>query len=156
MKIAQRGFSLIELLLAGALFSVAAWGMAEVLMSALAANRLSEETAIAALYAEEGVEAVRSIRAQSFDALVDTESSGVAVSGDTWEFAGSEDTHGKYRRIIAVSEVRRDGGGAIVESGGDVDVDTRKVTVTVLWDVTPTRQNSVILETYLTRWQVGI
>lgn len=144
---------MIELLLAGALFSVAAWGMAEVLMSALSADRLSEETSIASLYAEEGIEAVRSIRAGSFDALAVMESSGVAVSGDHWEFAGSEDTQGKYRRIITVSEVRRDGDGAIVESGGDADIDTRKVTVTVLWDVTPTRQDSVILETYLTRFR---
>jgi prepilin-type N-terminal cleavage/methylation domain-containing protein len=149
----QRGFSLIELLLAGALFSVSAWGMAEVLVSALAADRLSEETAIASLYAEEGIEAVRSIRAGSFDALAETASSGVAVSGGSWGFAGSEDTYGKYRRIITVAEVRRDGAGNIVESGGDADPDMRKVTATVIWNVTPSREDSVAIETYLTRFR---
>ncbi len=153
MRTVQKGFSLIELLLAGAIFSVSAWGMAEVLMSALTTDRLSEETAIASLYAEEGIEAVRSIRAGSFDALVETGSSGVAVSGDHWEFAGSEDTYGKYRRVIGVAEVRRDASGNIVESGGDADPDTRKVTATVTWNVTSSREDSVVLETYLTRWK---
>lgn len=151
MMIKQKGFSLIELLLAGALFSVSAWGMAEVLMSALAADRLAEETAIASLYAEEGIEALRSIRAKDFDALGMTEASGLAVSSGDWELSGSEDTRGKYQRIISVSEVNRDGSGDIVENGGDPDHDTRKVAATVLWDVTPSRQDSIVLETYLTR-----
>lgn len=151
MMIKQKGFSLIELLLAGALFSVSAWGMAEVLMSALAADRLAEETAVASLYAEEGMEALRSIRARDFDALGTTGASGLAVSGGDWELSGTGDTRGKYRRTISVSEVNRDGSGDIVESGGDPDPDTRKVTATVLWDVAPSREDSVVLETYLTR-----
>jgi type II secretory pathway pseudopilin PulG len=150
---AMKGFSLIELLLAGAIFSVSAWGMAEVLMSSLSADRLSEETTIASLYAEEGLEAIRSIRARDFDALVETESSGVVVSGGNWELSGSEDTNGKYRRIIALSEVRRNSDGDIVTSGGDPDPDTRQATVTVTWNVSSTRENSVVLETYFTRFR---
>jgi prepilin-type N-terminal cleavage/methylation domain-containing protein len=149
----QKGFSLIELLLAGAIFSVSAWGMAEVLMSALSADRLSEETAIASLYAEEGLEAVRSIRARDFDALAEAGSTGVVLSGGQWEFTGSEDTNGKYRRIVSIAEVRRDGSGDIVESGGDADPDTRKAAVTVIWSVSPVREDSIVLETYLTRFR---
>lgn len=153
MMTMKRGFSLIELLLAGALFSVSAWGMAEVLMSALASDRLSEETAIASLYAEEGLEALRSIQARDFDALGLTDASGLAVSGGEWELSGSEDTRGKYRRSISVVEVGRDGDGEIVAEGGDTDPDTLRATATVIWEASPIREDSVVLETYLTRWK---
>jgi type II secretory pathway pseudopilin PulG len=152
----RKGFSLIELLLAGAIFSLSAWGMAEVIMSGLATDRLSEETTIASGYAEEGLEAVRSIRAKSFDALEASSASGLTNDGGEWAFSGSEDSYGKYRRTIAVNEIKRDGDGAIVENGGDVDPDTRLVTATVIWEVGPTRENSVVFETYLTRYHQSL
>ncbi|MEI8097078.1 MAG: prepilin-type N-terminal cleavage/methylation domain-containing protein, partial [Candidatus Moraniibacteriota bacterium] len=60
-----RGFSLIELLFAGALFAVFATGVVEVLLFGLETDRLGEETTIATEYASQGLEAVRSIKAQS-------------------------------------------------------------------------------------------
>lgn len=147
-----KGFSLIELLLAGAVFAVFAWGTVEVLLFGLENDRLGEETGIASAYATEGIEAVRSIRARDFDLLETTDATGIDREDGEWVLSGTDDTNGKYVRTIAIAEVNRDGDGDIVGSGGDADPDTRKVTTTVTWNVTPSRENSVILETYLTRW----
>lgn len=147
------GFSLIELMLAGALFTVFASGVVEVLLFGLETNRLGEETTIATEYASAGLEAVRSLSAKSFDDLTLTAATGVDRSSGAWVLSGSENTNGKYVRVITVTEVRRDGAGAIDEQGGSVDPDTKKVTVTVSWSVTPTRPDAVVLETYLTRFK---
>lgn len=151
-----QGFSLIELMLAGAVFAVFASGVVGVLLFGLENDRLGEETAIATEYASEGIEAVRSIRAKDFDNLILTPETGITRDNDDWEFSGEENTNGKYTRVIAITAVNRDGDGDIDEDGGDADPDTRQVTVTVSWNVTPTRPNSIVLQTLLTRFKPSI
>ena len=146
------GFSLIELMLAGALFVVFSWGVTEVLLAGLSTDRLGAETAVATEYANAGIEAVRSIKAKDFAALANTDATGVGRNNGEWEFAGSDNSTGKYTRVIAITDVNRNGDGTIDESGGDPDPDTKKVTVTVSFDVTTARSNSIAVETYLTRF----
>lgn len=151
-----KGFSLIELMLAGAIFTVFASGIVGVLLLGLENDRLGEETSIATEYASEGIEAVRSIWAKHFDDLTLTIATGITRDDGDWKFSGEENVNGKYTRVIAVGEVRRDGSDDIDEHGGDVDPDTRKITVTVSWNVTPTRSNSVVLQTLLTRFKPSL
>lgn len=146
------GFSLVELLLAGALFTLFAWGAVAVLFSGLAADRLGEETTSAANYAREGVEAVRAIKTENFDDLGVTDAVGLVSENGFWKLDGSGDQWGKYARVIRIETVKRDSEGKIDENG-DIDPDTRQITVIVRWNVTPAREDSVVLETYLTRWQ---
>lgn len=153
MKKNQKGFSLIELLFAGAVFSVFATGIVEVLLFGLESDRLGEETTIATEYASQGVEAVRSIKAKNFDNLTETGATGVARVNNDWGFSGTENTNGKYTRVIAITSVNRGGDGNIDENGGNADADTKKVTVTVSWDVTSSRQNSIVLDTFFTHWK---
>ncbi len=153
MKKKEKGFSLIELLFAGALFTVFAWGVVEVLLTGLETDRLAEETAIATAYATEGIEAMRSIRAKSFDDLVTTDGTGITEEDGYWKLSGTSDVSGKYTRIIQIAGTNRDGDGDIDESEGSLDPDTYKVTAIVAWKVTRARENSVILTTYLTRWR---
>lgn len=147
------GFSLIELLFAGAIFSVFASGLVETLLFGLEADRLGEETTIAAEYANEGIEALRSIKAKNFDDLSITSATGVARENGEWILSGDDNAFGKYTRVIAIEEANRDGSGDIDESGGDVDADTKKAIVVVSWNVTPSRSDSVALETFFTRWK---
>lgn len=147
------GFSLIELLFAGAIFSVFASGLVETLLFGLEADRLGEETTIAAEYASEGIEALRSIKAKNFDDLSITSATGVVRENGDWTLSGGDNTFGKYMRVIAIEEANRDGNGNIDESDGNADADTKKAIVTVLWNVTPSRTNSVVLETFLARWK---
>ncbi len=151
--VTARGFSLIELLFAGALLSVFSFGVVQILAYSLEADRLGQEQSFATQYATEGIEATRSIRARDFDMLVVASESGLAVSEGEWTFSDSNNTDGKYTRVVAVEAVYRDESGNIIEStDGTEDPDTRKITTTVSWLVTPTRPNTVTLSTYLTRW----
>lgn len=149
----QSGFSLIELLLAGAVFAVFAAGIVEVLFFGLEADRLGEETTIATEYASASIEALRSIKAKNFDDLSVTSATGIARAGGNWILSGSDNTFGKYTRVISIEEVKRDGNGDIDENSGDTDSDTKKAIVTASWNVTPSRLDSVVLETFLTRWK---
>lgn len=153
----QRGFSIIEIILAIAVFVIFSSGAVAVILQGLSANRLGKEQTVATEYAAEGLEAMRSIKNQSFSSLVSTTSAGVARSlAGTWIFSGTSNIFdGRYTRTIAIADVQRDGSGNIVASGGTVDPNTRKITATVAWNFTPARSDSVILSTYLTNWRAS-
>lgn len=151
MRTKKKGFSLVEILLAGSIFVVFAWGAVEVLLTSLTLNRLSEETTQAKEYATAGIEAVYSIKAHDFTSLQPMESTGIEREGENWIFSGEENTFDKYTRQMSITEVSRDEDGNIVESGGNIDTETYKVSVTVTWDFTSSRTNSVVLDTYLTQ-----
>lgn len=151
------GFSLIEVMLAAALFMILASGAVVVILQGLDSNRLGEEQMIATYYATEGIEAVRSIKNQNFDSIANTAGTGIAEVGSSWAFSGSNNTFSsKYTRTITVSDVRRDVSGNIVASGGTVDPLAKKITSTVAWNFSPSRANSVELISYLTNWRKSI
>lgn len=150
----QKGFSIVEVLLAGAVFVVFAYGVVEVLLTGLQVSRLDEEMTIATGYATEGMEAVRFIAEQNFDALEIVEATGLEKEDGAWIFRGSENSmDGKFTRVIRIDPVARDSGGYITNSDGTEDQDTVRVTVTVSWKMSPTRDDSVVFETYYTRWK---
>lgn len=150
----QKGFSVIEIILAAAIFLIFSGGTIFVILQGYSSNQLGEEETIANQYASEGLEAVRSIKNQSFTNLLATTSAGLTRSGsNVWTFNGLSNVFGKYTRSISVSAVQRDGSGNIVASGGSADPDTKKVSSTVSWNAGPTRNNSISLITYLTNWK---
>lgn len=150
----QKGFFVLEVLLASALFVIFSAAAVGLVLQGFDANRTGNEETIANQYASEGIEAVRSIENQDYIDLVSTASAGVARGpSNTWIFSGTTNTLDKYTRSIAITDVQRDGSGNIVASGGTNDPNTRKVTVTVSWNVSPTRNNSVVLTEYLTNWR---
>lgn len=151
----QAGFSVIEVMLAAALFLMFSTGIISVILQGFDANRTGSEETIANQYATEGIEAARSIRNQGFASLVDTAGSGITRTGSgVWIFSGTTNTLNKYTRVITISDVQRDGSGNIVSSGGTVDLNTKKVTSTTSWNVSSSRADSVVLSTYLTNWKV--
>lgn len=151
----QAGFSVIEVILAAALFMILATGSITVILQGTDSNRLGEEQAVANQFAAEGIEAVRSIKNQSFANLVNSAGTGVIRFGGVWGFnlIPNNDPTGKYTRVLTVSDVQRDGIGNIVASGGTLDSLTKKITSTVSWNFTPTRANSVQLTSYLSDWR---
>jgi autotransporter-associated beta strand protein len=156
-KYYQRGFSVIEVILAAALFMIFSTGTLTLVLQGFSSNRLGEEEAIANQYASEGIEAVRSIRNQSYSSLINSAGTGVIKNGSgVWAFSGSNNTFGKYTRVITITDVQRDGSGNVVSSGGTVDANTKKATVTVSWNFSPTRNNSIVLSSYLTNWKAQI
>jgi hypothetical protein len=137
------GFSVLEVILASAIFI----SLVTVLVgsylygaedSALAGNRYR-----AVSYAEEGLEAIRNIRDEgtegSFDNLT-VGTHGLAISGGEWVLSGSSDTNGIFTREIIIA---------------DVDGDRKDITTNVTWQQNATRSGSVSSFTRLTNWQVS-
>lgn len=152
----QWGQSIIEVIVAVAIFIIIASSSVVAVLGSLSTTRLAEEETQATLFASEGMEAVQSIRNQDWDNLTNGDH-GLSNSGGIWSFSGTSDVDPseKFTRVITVEDVQRDGNSDIVNSGGTVDQDTKKVSVAVSWNFTPTRSNTVSKVLYLTNWQTG-
>src|SRR3989338_4019288 len=85
----SNGFSVIEVILAAAIFMIFATGAVGVVLQGLSSNRQGGEQTVANQYAAEGLEAVRSIKNQGFSNLVNSTGTGIIRSGsNVWAFGG--------------------------------------------------------------------
>jgi len=129
-------------------------------LPSLQMNRLSGNVTDATLYAQEGIEAVRSIRNQGWNApflgTICSGGCGISTGSGFWAWNGGNNTKPPYTRVITVLDVLRDGVGNVVASGGVNDPNTKKVTSTVSWSFTATRPQTVSLVTYMTNWRKAI
>ncbi|MBI3486296.1 hypothetical protein HY025_05165 [Candidatus Daviesbacteria bacterium] len=154
----QTGFSVLEIVLAAAVFVYFGSAAAVVVLQGLNTNRLGNEQTIATQYATEGIEIARSIKNKSFATLASAPvgNNGVVFSGGVWTFSGTSNTlasDSRFVRTIVVTAVQRDSGGNVVSSGGTDDANTKKVTSTVSWNFNSARADSVILSEYFTNWK---
>lgn len=153
----QAGLSIIEIIIAMALLVIIAAGAVGAVIGSFSSTRLAQEELRATLMAEEGLEAVQSIRNQDWS-LLTTGTHGLDKTEGSWSLNGENDTDtsNTYTRSVAISEVARDDNGDIVQSGGAIDPNTKLVVVNVVWNFTPGRQNTVEMSQYLTHWQEGV
>lgn len=151
----QLGLSIIEIILAMAILIIIASSGVTVILHSLAMNRLSAEQSQASFIALEGMEAVRSIRNFNFTNLT-AGTYGVDASGDTWVLSGSADTLDDYTRTMRIQDVYRDLSGNIVDSGGSLDPDTKKITSHVSWSFSLNRNNNLNFINYLTNWKKAL
>ena len=131
------GFSLLELVLAVAIFSLGSVAIATLLIDSNISSKLSLERTEALLYAKEGIESVRSIRNSGWLNLTDG-SYGLVNDGSAWIFSTTSDLiEDKYTRVVNVQTV---------------STSTKSVSVTIEWNLTPVRTSSVVLNTIFTNW----
>lgn len=149
----SRGQSVIELIVAVAIFAIIAATSVTAILSSFSTTRLAQEETQAALLAVEGFEAVESIRNQDWNNVTNG-NHGLSISGGNWVLSGTSDTTGKFIRVITITDVLRDTNGNIASSG-IADDETKYITARVTWNFTPTRQNTVEMISYLTNWQEG-
>ncbi|MFH0952124.1 MAG: hypothetical protein V1838_02945 [Patescibacteria group bacterium] len=79
----------------------------------------------------------------------------LALVGSNWQLAPGRETitaDPRYTREVSVSNLQRDSYGAIVESGGTVDSNTKQVSVTVSWQEN-NQTREMVVTTILTAWQ---
>ncbi|OGH58927.1 MAG: hypothetical protein A2725_04235 [Candidatus Magasanikbacteria bacterium RIFCSPHIGHO2_01_FULL_33_34] len=150
----KQGQSILEVILAMAIFSLIAAAMVVMVTGSFTAlNQGGEHTEAEAL-AQEAIEAIRSIRDGAWNELVYTTSS-ISISGNEWIFDGEglTQTIGKYTRTISFVDVCRDVSDNITDCPGSyTDVQTKKVVVTVTWNTSQNVENIVQQITYLTNW----
>lgn len=133
----QIGFSTVEVLLAGSIFAVIVTALIGGVIYGRESTLLAGQRTRAIFLAEEGLEAVRNIRDNSFANLT-IGTYGLAISGlNTWIFSGSSDITDIFTRQI------------IIASAG---TNRLQVTSTVTWQQDLQRSGSVSLVTYLNNW----
>jgi len=133
----NNGFSLIEVLLTLSIFSMFVVALIGALSFGEESSILGGKRTQATFLAEEGLEVVKNIRDENFTNLVDG-SYGLVKAGSEWDFSALPDVTDSFTRTINI---------------GTIDVNTKLVTSTVLWQQNLQRNGSVVLSTYLTNWK---
>lgn len=140
LAIRGKGFSIIEAILAAAVFSLLLTAFAGIFASRGQSSMLAGQRARAVFLVEEGLEATRNIRDENFSNLSDG-THGLNASGSQWSFSGSSDTTDIFTREIIISSI---------------DADWKQVTSRVTWPQNPQRTGSVSLVSYLTNWKPSV
>ncbi len=152
----QRGFTLIEVLVAVSLLTI-------VMVGGFSANSLAANAVLvnkmrdqANLLAREGLEALHSVRAANFPSLTVGTFHPVLNSG-VWTLSAGEEVLGKHTRKITLSSVMRDlvcdtSVCNIVTAGGLTDPLTYKAVVEVSWKEND-EDKSYMLYTLVTYWR---
>ncbi|MCA9388504.1 hypothetical protein KC644_01955, partial [Candidatus Berkelbacteria bacterium] len=154
-KSSERGFSLVEALLATSVFALGITGLAGSLIVGQQASVNAGSRARATDLAIEGIESVRNIRDEAFNELRFNQS-GVDDSSNEWVFSGegTTETIDNFTRTISFADVCRDSNNEIVACPGDfTDPHTKQITSTVDWAPRPGATASVSRTTYLTNWE---
>lgn len=161
-KYSSSGNSLIEVIVALAIFALISASMMSLATGGFVALEQGGEHTEAVALAQEGIEAVRAIRDSAWNRL-EFAQSGVSIeeivdSGpiERWIFDGESttDTIDQYTRTITFADVCRDDNDDITSCAGSyTDPHTKQVTVTVEWTIRPGVTNSVTRGLYLSNWE---
>ena len=154
----KKGLGLIELLITVSIISIAMFAFAQAAIVFLRAANISSQPQVAAQLAQEGIEAVRSLRNESWSANIASLTVGTQyypiISSDSWQLDTVDPgpLQEKFTRFVKFSSVERDFNDDIVSSGGTVDADTLQVKVTIQWTDEREQVRNFDLVTYLTNF----
>lgn len=142
----------MEVIIAIGLFAILASGVFNVVTGSYRSFYGTGDKQVITEYAQEGLEAVRSIRDNFWQDIEDVSGAGnkglVKTSG-YWRFSGTSDSLGELTRTVAITDVQRSSGTyQIVTSGGNNDPNTKKVVITV----SGSGISNYVLTAYLTNW----
>lgn len=154
----NKGVGIIEIIVVVAIAGIALFGISGV--SSYALGVLNDRKALleASYLAEEGIEAIRSVRDESWSSNIAGLTMGTnyypVVSGSKWILQTTNPglINNRYARRAVFENVNRDGSDNIVTSGGTLDANTKKVTTYVSWSDRRGSQE-ISLVTYLTNWR---
>lgn len=147
-----RGFGLVEVVVGAAIIAVAFVGILSSFDISLRAGLANTQKIQAALYAEEGLEAVRYLRDSSWStnlATLATSTPYYLVFRNIWAISTTTSLDGIFTRTITVDDVYRDATTKdIVPSSASsaIDSNTLKVTASVTW---PSSSATTSTATYL-------
>lgn len=156
-RLHRRGQSLIEAILAMAIFGLFAASLASMVVGGLRGVERGSEQLEAEAFAQEGIEAVRAIRDRAWNENMYAQSA-VLASGGEWVFTGEPtETIGKFTRTITFANVcRSQTTYDIVPACGVpntyTDPHTKQATVAVSWQTQNGVTNTVEKIAYITNW----
>ena len=150
----ETGFTVVEALVATSICLVVFLGIATAFTMTVKSALNNTARVQASFLEEEGEEVVRILRDNGWSANIASQTAGapfyVAFDGSTWRATTTNAyVDSFFERAVMLDNVYRDSSKNIVVSGGTLDSNTKRVTVTVSW-----RQDSATtsrgLMTYLT------
>jgi prepilin-type N-terminal cleavage/methylation domain-containing protein len=141
----KRGFSLLELMLAVAVFALGATVMISLLIDSNLSTRLSTEKTNSLFFAKEGIDATRTIRDNGDWADLTAGNHGLDNSSGDWIFNGESDTidsslevdDNKYTRVVNIE---------------NVSTSTKNISVIITWNLA-NRPATTTIRTILTNWK---
>ena len=140
MTTRNKGQSLLELIIAIGIFVAVIGGLSFFIFDNYISGRLSYEITQANFLAEEGIEAIKSIRDNNFGDLT-VGNHGLTISNGHWILQGTEeDLSSQITAGRRVNEIE------------NIDQDRKKITTKVTWQFLESRTEEVKLVTYLTNW----
>lgn len=150
----MKAFSIVEIIIAVAIISIALFAINELLGIAFNTTQQGLQYTKATFLAEEGLEVARILRDQSWQGAIAPLNTGVTyypvLSGTTWSLQTSSPglIDNLYTRIVTVDNVYRDANSNIAALG-TLDTNTKKIVVAVQWQAHGTTKE-VRIPTYLT------
>lgn len=139
----EKGFSLFEVLIAISVFAVIGVLAAQLIGISLQSEEISGNKTIAFGLTQETAEAVDAIAKERWQGIYGlTKGSAThyytSLSGSKWATSTGDEVltlnDVPYRRYFFVENVSRNGSGDIVDSGGNDDPSTQKVTIVASWE----------------------
>lgn len=149
--------SLVEILVAMFVFSVVLGALITASNMYLSRSGDNLKSAKAAYFAEEGIEAMKTIRDVSWTNITSLSTTTTyylnfntaSSTNYVWNTSASPTSTDGFTREITLAGVNRDATGHIVSSGGTYDANTRLVTVSIAW-IAKSGTTTKSLATYLT------
>lgn len=157
------GQSLLEVILAMAIFAAIAGTLITMSVGGFRGLEQGGEQTEAEALAEEGIEAIKSIRDRAWNESIPCTTCVVSNDGTKWNIvAGASEpnlgTNGKFTRTITFNNVCRDNTSQNIVDCGTcgatcyTDVQTKKATVAVTWTTRGGQSNTVQKVAYTTNW----
>lgn len=146
------GITVVEVLISAAVLLIFIGAMSSVYTTFITVSSNGTENIKSYYLAEEGVEAIKTLRNESWSSGIETLSTTTTYylswSGSVWQATSVEQALDGFYRTFSITDAFRDGDDDLAQSG-TFDPNTRKVQVDVAWwDGSATSTRSI--ETYIT------
>jgi len=142
----------VEVLIALSVFSIFTTGIVSISLNTLQRSEKAMLNNESLLYAEECMEAVRSIKDRDYLELASGEY-GLSFADDLWSLIASPEIIDEYySRTVTIEDVYRNDDGDIAETG-TIDEEVKKITCDVAWDWKGVLPLSSTLTSYMTNWR---
>lgn len=151
----ENGFSLVELLVALAVFSIAVTAVAVFSNRVMQANEANQSRIDAVLKVRETSQVLLKFKDDLWMYVLqnsDGQPKHLEYNGDTYTIVDGDSTIDGVTMSFVVSSVMRDGNGTIVFEGGTEDVHTKAITITGSWTDSAGISRSVDSTIYVNDW----
>jgi Tfp pilus assembly protein PilV len=155
----QKGFSIVEAMLAVATFSIIVSGTIGALVYGGQGGGDSGSRVRANAIAAQGVSAVRSIAGHDWYTIQDSATGphGLTVASNVWTLSGSSDATDGFTRTLTFTDICRNATNDLTTCNGtNRDTRTRRATITVTWTGQFGNTRTVEQTIQLSNWGTGI